>query len=389
MKGHYEFLRDVYFFKNLTDEDIRKVERLCREKIYEKGEVIFEEGNPAEYFYIVIEGCVEVWKDYRDPLRDILAVHGAGHFFGEMALIDDLPRSATVIAREKTVVFCISRDDFQRLIMNNSSIALSIMVSVSSMVRKSNETFIDSLRMRNTELSKAYEELKAAQEELLRAERLSAIGKFSSLILHDIRNPISLLKGYAEMIILHIGDAEKTEKYASNIIREAERLNRLASELLDYSKGEIRLNMNIVDIKAFFDRVIEGIGERMASRNIKVIQDVRFQGPVLLDEERLFRVFLNLTDNARKAMPRGGELLLKSEKIDKTLVFHVKDTGIGMSETVLKRLFEPFYSASPLGGTGLGMLIAKAIIDAHEGTITVMSKEQQGTDIIISIPLRA
>ena len=187
MNDFFQFLKGVYFFKELSQEGIESIKRVCHEIHYNPGEIVFEEGTEANRFYIILNGAVEVWKDYRSPEKDLLAIHNRGHLFGEMALIDDLPRSATVVAKEPTRLFFINREDFHQIIMENSRIALSIMKSVSSMVRQSNETFVESLRARNRELEQANQALKEAQEELLRQERLSNLGKFSSLILHDIR----------------------------------------------------------------------------------------------------------------------------------------------------------------------------------------------------------
>jgi signal transduction histidine kinase len=388
MPRFFPLLRQVYFFKDLSDEDIERIEPCCHDEHFEPGQIVFVEGASAEKFYIVVQGLVEVWKDYYEPYRDLLAAHGPGHLFGEMSLIDDLPRSATVVARESTHALFLYRDDFHRIIVENSSIALCIMAYVSHMVRKSNDTFVEGLRRQNHELQEANRELKETQRELIRAERLSTLGKFSSLVLHDIRNPISVLRGYAELILMHLEDPARAEKSARAIIREAERINRLASELLDYSRGEIRLNMSVVDLEAFLSRVSGSLKDRCAARGITVQRRVNFRGPVLLDEDRMVRVFMNLTDNACKAMPAGGVLRLSSENTGRTLVFTVADTGVGMSSDVLERVFEPFYSSSGGGGTGLGMLIVKNVVEAHEGGLNIESTQGKGTTVRISLPLR-
>lgn len=385
----YDLLREVYFFKDLPDVEIKRLEGLCHEETFPAGEIIFVEGSRAEKFYIVLEGRVAVWKDYFDRERDQLAVHGKGHLFGEMAIIDDLPRSATVVAEDDTRVLFIMREDFLRLIQENTSIAISIMRSVSSMVRQSNESFVDGLRKQNRELEKAYRELKEAQAELLRAERLSTIGKFSSLILHDIRNPISVLKGFGELILYHLDDRDRTEKCAKNIIREAERLNRLAGELLDYSRGEIRLNISIVDLNRFFSHLLELISDKFEAKNMTVRVENSCAGQVLFDEDRMLRVLINLSDNARKAMKRGGSLTIRARQDGMTLLIEVRDDGVGMSDEVLAHLFEPFFSCSNMGGTGLGMLIVKNVVEAHEGTLEVESTENAGTTVRITLPLRS
>jgi signal transduction histidine kinase len=386
VKDHFHFLKNAYFFQNLDDATIKIILAVCQEKTYGPGQIIFEEGDRAERFFIVLEGEVEVWKDYKDPEPDMLAVHGTGHLFGEMALIDDLPRSATVIARNSTRLLSMMREDFQRILAENSAVALSVLKSVSLMVRRSNQSFVDNLRNRNHALEKAYRELEEAQDELLKAERLSTLGKFSSLILHDIKNPLSILRGYAELILMNSEESAKVRKSAAKIIAESDRLNRLAGELLDYSRGDIRLNMQIVDLSDFVKTVVETIEERFRTREIAIHTDVSYRGPVLMDLERMLRVLLNLADNSRKAMPQGGEFQIHVSQEDSTYVLEVTDTGIGMSEEVKDKIFEPFFSFSDSGGTGLGMSIVKSIVEAHHGTLSVSSKRNGGTRFRIVMP---
>ncbi len=385
--NHYDFIRNVYFFNGLTDEEIKSIGNVCHRQTVNTGDIICKEGSEANRFFIILSGAVEVWKDYSLEEPDLLAVHGPGHLFGEMALVDELPRSATVIAREVTELLYIYRDDFQRIIKENSSIALSIMKSVSAMVRKSNESFVEGLREKNRKLEIAYKELQEAQEELLRAERLSAVGKFSSLILHDIRNPLSVIRGYAEMICLNANDTERSKTSARKIVNEADRINHIANELLDYSKGELRLNISIVKLDELMTQFLESIYEKFKARGITVSSEVTFDGPVLLDKERILRMLYNIADNSRKAMPEGGILKIKVSNKGKTLIFEIIDSGVGMSREVLKNIFEPFFSYSKSGGTGLGMCIVKSIVDAHEGRLSVFSKESKGTKFQIAIPI--
>ena len=387
MKDLFAFLKKVYFFQDLPDGQIKKIQQVCHQIEYQPGQIIFDEGSQADRFYIVADGAVEVWKDYRLPEKDLLAVHERGHLFGEMALIDELPRSATVLAKESTRLFYIDRDDFHRIIQNNSEIAISILKSVSDMVRSSNEYFVESLRERARELEKTNQALQEAQEELLRKDRLSTLGKFSSLILHDIRNPLSILRSMAEMIILNSNESAKVERNAKRIITEADRLNQIASELLDYSRGDIRLNMAIVNLESFFNRILDAVEEKLQARDIKVVTEIKVSQPVIMDEQRMFRVFYNLADNARKAMPQGGTFTIRAFKADQTLKVEVSDTGVGMDPSIQRKIFDPFFSYSDEGGTGLGMSIVKSVIEAHNGTLFVTSKPKGGTTFRVTLPL--
>lgn len=388
MNDYYEFLRRIFFFKDLSDQEILLVADACHEERHTSGDILFLEGSAADRCYIVLEGRVEVWKDYNEAKPSLLGVHGPGHFFGELALLDELPRSATVVARENARVLFLYREDFRNLIRDHSSIALSVMVSISFMLRSSNEVFLEDLKKRNTELESAYRELEEIHADRLRNERLSTLGKFSSMILHDIRNPLSMLKGLLQLMILNLHEPEKLEGHVRNALAETARLENLASEFLDYSRGEIRLNLGVTTASWLFKRVEESVRERFRTSGLSVVTDCRLEDALLLDGERILRALLNVADNARKAMSPGGVLTLRAYPQEDANVFVLEDTGEGMSPEVLAHIFEPFYSSSKAGGTGLGMLIVKNVVEAHGGTVEVESEPGKGTRVRLSIPKR-
>lgn len=384
----YVFMRKVPLFKELSDSDVRSLALVCQETSFNKGSVIFVEGDWADYLYLISQGAVEVWKDYYGHRPDLLAVHGKGHLFGEMALIDDLPRSATVVARTRVRAFSVFRDDFHNIIIHNSSIALSLLRSLSGIVRRSNEVFVEGLRKRNLELLRANEELKNAQEELLRSERLSNLGKLSSLIFHDIRNPVSIVRGYAEMALLHLDEPDRIKRYASGIMKEADRLNRFVEELLDYSRGEIRLSLSIVSLPQFFQKLRQSLEDSLERAGVSLDIEGDYPDPVIFDEERMLRALINLCDNSRKAMPQGGRIEITVEHRDRELIFTIQDTGVGMTKEVLSQIFEPFYSISGKGGSGLGLIIVKNVVESHGGSLAIQSEINRGTEVRISLPLR-
>lgn len=388
MDNYFDFLRRILFFKDLSDQEIRLVADACHEERYSSGEILFTEGSAADRCYIVLEGRVEVWRDYDETKPSLLGIHGPGHFFGELALLDELPRSATVVARENARVLFLYREDFRNLIRSHSSIALSVMVSISFMLRSSNEVFLEDLKKRNLELESAYRELEEVHADRLRNERLSTLGKFSSMILHDIRNPLSMIKGLLQLMILNIHEPEKLESNVRNALTEVGRLENLASEFLDYSRGEIRLNLGVITASWLFKRTEESLRERFRSAGLTVAVDCSLEDPLLLDAERILRALLNVADNARKAMSPGGILTLRAFPEEDANVFILEDTGEGMGPEVLAHIFEPFYSSSKAGGTGLGMLIVKNVVEAHGGTVTVESEPGRGTRVRLSLPKR-
>jgi signal transduction histidine kinase len=387
MDDRARLLAGVPFFAGLDPADLALIAAAAREESFPPGATIFREGDPADRLYIILDGTVEVWKDYGEEQRDRIASHGVGHLFGEMAVVDDLPRSATVIAPGAVRLLSVGRDDFRGIIASNGAIALSITRSVSAMVRASNESFLENLHHRNRDLLKANRELRRAQERLIQAERLSVLGKFASLILHDIRNPIAILKGCAEMVQLAPDDRALVDRNIGRIIAEADRLNRLASEMLDFSRGDIALNVSIVDLRDLVARVTGAMAEAFATRKVEVVSRVDFAGPVVLDADRMQRALLNLADNARKAMPKGGTFTIATAKKGRAVIFELSDTGVGMDADVQKRLFEPFFSRSEEGGTGLGMCVVKNVTEAHGGTLAWTSEKGKGTTFRITLPV--
>jgi signal transduction histidine kinase len=388
---YFGFLKNVFFFKNLTDDEIRTVLAVCHEEVFPPGNVLFAEGALADRFYIVLDGQVEVWKNYTDPKPDLLGIHGPGHFFGEMALVDELPRSATVIAKDTTRVLFLYRNDFHELIKTHSSIALAVMMSMSFLVRTSNEVFVEDLRRRNDELEAAYADLEEMQTDRLRNERLSTLGKFSSMILHDIRNPISIIKGQAQLMLLDLQDERRLRRSIQAITTETTKLERLASEFLDYSRGEIRLDFSIVHPQSLLSKVEETIRQRLESEGARLEIKCDTTEPVLVDEDRILRAILNIADNARKALVEADRkyLVIHATEESGQLVIRVQDSGKGMKPEILSRIYEPFYSASGHGGTGLGLLIVKNIIEAHGGNLSVESEEGSGSTFTIRIPKRS
>jgi len=382
-----EALRRVYFLRGLKDEETSLLAQACAEQEFDEGAIIFEEGSAADRFYVLIEGHVEIWKDYRKDSRKILAVHGPGHFFGEIALIDDLPRSATLVAKDHVKVFNLARDDFRRLIVERTSIALAVMTGISSLIRSSNEIFVEDLRKRNVELEEANRALARIHDEQLKTERLSTLGKFSSLILHDIRNPISMLKGQLQLIELEVGEPEKVSNLVRSCIVEVGRLERLANEFLDYSRGEIRLDLAPTNATELLMRLSGALKDRFASAGIAIETRIDCEESLLLDTERVLRAMHNLADNSRKAMiGRRGLLRFAARREGSFLVIEVADNGDGMAPEVLSHLFEPFYSASNGGGTGLGMLIVRNIVEAHGGSVRIESTAGEGTSVFLSFP---
>ncbi len=210
------------------------------------------------------------------------------------------------------------------------------------------------------------------------------------MILHDIRNPIAMLKGQLQLMLMHLEEPERLRKIIHSMETATQKLERLAGEFLDYSRGEIRLDIGIVDPEALVKVAVEEMRLRLEREGIRCELSLEAKEPILADAERLSRVLVNLIDNARKAMrddPERSIRLSTSFEADQLLIA-VEDNGQGMDDETKARLFEPFYSASAKGGTGLGLLIVKNVVEAHGGSLRLESELGKGTRFTIALPKR-
>ena len=182
-------------FAALSPEDREAAADLCRPITYDSGAVLAREGGEARRLFALLSGTVEIWIDFGTKRADLLAVREAPCLVGEISIADQLPRSATITASTDVQGFSIDSADFRKLLSERGSISLAIMKGIARIVRDSNNSFISELRGRNRELVKANQDLKDTQRLLVRTERLSSLGKLSSMIIHDLRNPLSVIKG--------------------------------------------------------------------------------------------------------------------------------------------------------------------------------------------------
>lgn len=389
MAGTIDALRKIPVFSELSEDDLSALAGICHPTHYAQNSIIAHQGYHAENLFALTAGSVGIWVDYETKDADLLAVQEAPCLVGEMSVVDQLPRSATIVTGPPVAGYAIEAEAFKELLKVRGGVALALMKGISRLVRNSNNSFVSELRQRNLELENTNEELRNAHKRLIRQERLSSLGRFSSMIIHDLRNPLSVIKGYADMLDYKLDETQADlKKYTAQIRRETHRLTGLISEWLDYSRGEIRLAYTAVKIDDLCAQLKEHIGPRLSSRGIELIFAPCYTGVIMLDAERMLRVLINLVDNARKACKKGDSVTVSAVENADRLLIVVKDTGRGISEEELNHVFEPFYSSAEGGGTGLGMHIVKTIVEAHEGSVSIASTEGTGTEVTISLPLR-
>lgn len=231
----------------------------------------------------------------------------------------------------------------------------------------------------------AIENAQLAQQ-MIQNERLSAVGRMASTIIHDIKNPMGTLRVYAQVVKKQSGN-EEVGKLADEMIRQVDRFVNMAQEILDFSKGVSSTNFEEVEFNDTMEGVLAFIERDLAKRNVKIEKDFHFTGKVKLDQDKMMRVFYNIAGNAADAMPNGGSLVVKTSPADGAVMIEFIDTGTGMPPEIRAKVFEPFVTYGKKHGTGLGMAIVKKIIDDHKGRIEIDSEMGKGTTVRLFIPL--
>jgi signal transduction histidine kinase/CRP-like cAMP-binding protein len=247
---------------------------------------------------------------------------------------------------------------------------------------KKDEEMLDALSIH---ASIAIQNAKMAQE-LVNNERLAVIGRMASSIIHDIKNPMTTIKAYAQVLRKKIGEGEAIQ-LVDEVIRQIDRLVNMAQEILDFSRGVTSLNFSKIKLGDFLDGVIAFLVRDFERNKIEIEKNLEFDDEVEMDVDKMTRVVFNIAHNSRDAMPEGGKFIIKTWREDNFFFMQFTDTGKGMPEEVKKKIFEPFVTYGKKHGTGLGMAITKKIVTEHKGDIFVESELGKGTTITIKLPL--
>jgi len=233
-------------------------------------------------------------------------------------------------------------------------------------------------------VEKRTKQLEEAQEQLLKAERLAAIGQVAAMVGHDLRNPLTSIAGAVYYLKTKLGSKmdEKSKEMMELIERDVEYSNKIISDLLDYSR-EIRLEVNETNPKLILEEALSIV---KIPNNIKLTIETQDQPAMKVDVEKIKRVFVNVVKNSVDAMPHGGSLIIKSRRKNGNVEITIADTGVGMPRDVLEKIWTPFFTTKAKG-MGLGLPICKRIIEAHGGSISVKGATGKGTIFTVTIPL--
>lgn len=231
-------------------------------------------------------------------------------------------------------------------------------------------------------------------EQTILNERLSAIGGMAASIIHDLKNPLMAIRGFSQLLARPDVSEERRSTWGAVVIEEIDRVTLMVQDMLDYAHGKIQLDMQEVALGEWLYRVSLAFVEEFGLSDMRVVTDFQFRDTIIMDPERMRRVFVNIAGNAMEAMEPGGVLHISSRVQDDKLVLILRDNGKGIPLEQRSKIFEPFVTYGKSNGTGLGLAIVRQIVEGHGGLIELDSKvsdgteaESSGTSFIIRLPL--
>ncbi len=226
--------------------------------------------------------------------------------------------------------------------------------------------------------------MKALEKRVRQSEKMAAIGQLAAGIAHEIRNPLAGISGSIELLKAGDSDVAQTTKLMSIVSKEIDRLNNLITEFLDFAKPEAPMEDKI-DLGKLIGEVVQFMQNDVQTANLKVDASIQGEFKILGNRDKLKQALLNILVNAAQAMEEGEQpvIAIDVRKNGKWITVSIKDNGVGMSDELKERIFEPFHTTKHKG-TGLGLAITHSIIEAHKGDIQVNSELGVGTEFLMN-----
>jgi signal transduction histidine kinase len=372
-------------FPGINPEQVDEVIQSGQINTYPAGKVLCHEGALESTFYIIVSGQVQVTKQLHETEIRKLQVLGPGGFFGEMAILHDAPRAATVAAITPITVLEIYKDSFTGIIEQNNSISLAIVREVSRRLRENEEMAIEDLRLKAKELASAYQQL--AEEEFARSQFLTSVA-------HELRTPLMAANGYLHAVRNGMVEGERLSSALDAIWRNLQEVTTLTNDLLFLQEMELILpEFRPIDLVVVIKAAIEQEKPLADQIGVHIHLDSDANLPNILgDPKSLQRALAAILDNAIKFSPDGGDVDVRVRHIENTIEIAIQDHGVGIPPEAMPRIFQRFFHLDVIcgrvfRGIGLGLAVARQVIEQHRGAIEVQSQLEKGSTFTIRLPV--
>ena len=372
-------------FPGIKPSEIEELIVNSQVRSYLPGAILCREDAVEERFYMILEGDVEVTKSINNSEARLLQTLGPGDFFGEMALIHNAARAATVRAKTALTTLELDKAGFDRVLHNSTSIAMAMVSEISNRLRQNDQMAVDDLRIRASQLAEAYQKL--AEQDMARREFLSNVA-------HELRTPLMVATGYLQMLQKGLMSGDQLTAGIDTVARNVQQIATLVNDILFLQEMELVLpEFQAVNMNEMTGHVIDKYKSKASERGVRLHLTLRESPnlpPVSGDSKSLERALMALIDNAIKFSPRGGDVEVRMTQKDDQVIISVEDHGIGIPQENMPRIFSRFYhldrSGDDLfGGIGLGLAITRQVIEQHQGSLDVTSTPGKGSTFILTL----
>jgi len=358
-------LETIPLFRHLNRAELQALRLITQERHFVAGQEIFCEGAPGDGVYFVKNGLVEISAG--TEVKKVFSRLGDGEIFGEMSVIDHRPRSATAAAAQDTEVFFLPRGEMLTFIERSPALAFALLQLISNRLREFNQLHL---------------------REVLEAERLAVVGNFARSIIHDLKNPLSIIGLGSEIFSKPDLNPETRSQIQSRIKRQVQRINDLVTDILDFTEGRSGADLRPNNFRDFVIELVADLESDAATKAIRIVlENEPPAGLFRFDARRLGRVFHNLVNNAKDFMDEGGQIFLRFKTGEGEILIEIEDTGSGIAPEIAGKLFQPFATHGKAHGTGLGLSICKKIIEDHGGKISARSEPNHGAIFCFTLPV--
>lgn len=360
-------LESSKLFSQLSPADLQKLQEVTQEIQFKEGDQIFKEGDPGNGAYVVKTGAVQISGLLSSGQRQLFSRVLPGDVFGEMSVLDDLPRSATASAEKSTSVYFVPREPMVRLLRSSPDLAISLVQEISRRLRDFNQQYM---------------------QQVLQAERMALVGRFASSIVHDLKNPLTIISMATDTACSEASTAPMRLTARERIDRQVDRITSLVNDILEFTRGSHTSQaFALVDFDALCRSLIDEIQQEIMPKGVRIEWENEPPAVKLpLNPKRLSRVFYNLIHNAVDMMPNGGKIWIRFGITDESVVTEIRDNGPGIAPQVMDQIFEAFVTYGKQRGTGLGLSISQRIIEEHFGTLTARNHPAGGALFTIVLP---
>ncbi len=356
-------------FCELDPKELQALHNMAQDRTFPAGTRIFSEDDPGDGVFVIREGLVEIAHLIGDRALCVYSKFGPGEIFGEMAVVEDQPRSATATAVKDIQAYFIPREPMITLLRRSPSLSFKLLQEVSRRLRDFNHQHL---------------------REIIEAERLATLGNFARSIVHDLKNPLTIIGMATEIMATPNASLEQRRESYARLRYQIVSINELVMDILDFTQSApAPISLPPLDYREFIQNVVKELDAVTQLKAVAVqLENEPPDIKLRFDPHRLRRVLFNLVGNAVDMMPGGGQIVFRFQNNGSEIITEVQDTGPGIAPKIADKLFQAFVTFGKEHGTGLGLSICKKVIEEHGGRISARNAPDRGAIFYFALPIR-